>query len=853
MSSNQIHDRVILVPSQRMTWDVYYKYSKALQSAGQPVEPFEKFNIYTIDTYLQELLFNALCPVNVLTHAQELLMMKRCIDVDDNGVLSSISLARSVAQASRYIEEYKLSRDPDYYLGSDESRYLNVWLERFDSLKGSSNSISRYQLKNVCSDLLKAGKIKFPSNVIMLGFIDLDQPTLDLIDSIQKSGSTVVTQSMVNYKPEKVKPVLFTNPSDEILYCAKWAKLLSSQLSNNEYLSVAVPNIDEYRDVINDVFSSVMGGVGEPIWDIGGGVSLVSYPEVQSLLDLISIDLLDIDIEILQRVSLSKCLDLGLSPYRAGMFISKMRAMRKKSYTLSDCVCCLKGLLKESDSFVKAINAFQSLQSISLNSEDTLSLNDWTKTFIQLLDKGGWMMGRRDDPLYTRCIQELISFRGLSKFTGNVSRMPAVTWLREHFSVNRFAYPRQTKSLIHVVSYKDAMGTSSVGTWVIGLTSDVMPGDMPKNSLLPYSLSKDKKFKFSSWDLFNELKEKELKALLSSGRNIVCSVSQLNEKGGKQLPCGMLDVFKDAPLIHGHHKLIDDSIAVYPTGCTGRFPPVLSEELNKLTGSTGLLDELARNPFSAVVKHRFKIRPIESEIGISYSEQGDLLHGCMEMLWNKYPSTNDLSALGVEKIGVNLKKCLEEVSCKMKLPDKYGLSITRLEIEQTANIALDAILRILSGPSFSVLGNEIPITGCIKGLTFNLKLDQARDYGNGGACLIDYKRSKNIKHNWLKKCDETPDSYQLPLYKRFYQGLVNGIGLSKIHPDVGVEVILGTNNGFDNKIDQDSFETLGMAWNDDIDVIIGQFLEGNVKKDGYFYPNSHEIRIDRLKTHYYSS
>ena len=840
----------VIVPSHRLKWDVYFRYLNVCSVAGKKAKTAEELNIVTLNEFMEDLLFRSMSPKALLTYSQELLLVKRILDGADTSVLSSIGLARNVSHAAKYVKEYCLSEDSEYYLSTSESRLFHEWLGKLDTLKRKLSLISAYDLPIESAGVVKNSNLDIPEYISLVGFIHQTPAVKELFGACEERGTKIDSEDLIAFDLNKIRTISFTNVSDEVLYCAKWVKQVISSLSNGQVVTVAVPSIDDYREAINETFSAILPYEDEPIWDIGGGLSLLSYPEAQALIDTLSIDLMDNDVELIQRVINSEFIQLGLSRHEAGVFMTRIRSLRKVTINLADILEELAYLAKGNSNFTQALEKLTRLQEMLLSHNEAINISSWGLAFADIADAMGWMEGAYDDPLKERIASDLLEFRSMSRFTTDITKGPAVAWLREHFQLLRFSYPRNNPSLVHVVSYGDALGTLSKAAWVIGLSSDVMPGDLQSNSLVPYSLQQVSEMPTRNWDAYYEHAKTRMESLLSIAPMVVASFSERNDKGLKMTPCTINGLFADYKKLESKHRLTNETVKLATLDMLDdTLPAISTSELSQLTGTAGFLDNFRESPFNASFKRRYKVYEIETEVGLSYGNQGDVLHMAMDLFWEKYPSRADLVETTDTQLAVSMGEFVKSAVKAYRIEKLYGPVICGLEVKQTTAIAMSYVAMIKnSSLEYKVLAGEHTAKMDIKGLKFNLRIDQVLSEG-GQTIVNDFKRSVRYQVNWMKN-GRNPDSLQLPLYVAYtdFNGVAyKGAALSVAHQDNVSFNSMGTPEAC-GAMDDKEWSKLVDGYHGLIEGLVGNFIDGGeaVHNVGRYFPSEFEARIANL-------
>jgi hypothetical protein len=840
---------IVIVPSHRLKWDVYFRYLTSCLAANQKAKQASELNIVTLHEFMEDILFRTMSEKAVLTYSQELLLVKRILDGADTDVLSSIGLARSVSQAAKYIKEYKISEDSEYYLTSNESRLFREWLGSLDAMKEKLSLISAYDLPLECETAIKKSNLNIPKNISMVGFIHETPAVKSLFEACANRGSRIEGNNLISFDITRVRPISFSSLNDEILYCAKWVNQLVAGLSNGQVVTVAVPSIDDYRDLINETFSAVLPKSKEPIWDIGGGLSLLSYPEAQSLVDTLSVELVGNDIELIQRVINSEFVDLGMGRHEAGVFMARIRAMRKVSISMQDLLGEMTFLAKDNESYAFALTKLVKFNEMLIEFNQPINIASWGIIFAQLADVMGWMKGAIDNPLKDRIASDMLEFRSMSRFTTDINKGPAVAWLREHFQLLRFSYPRQVPSVVHVVSYGDALGSMSKAAWVLGLSADAMPGDLKTNTLIPHSLQQVSEMPTRNWDAFYDHSKTRLESLLSIAPIVVTSFCERNEKGLKMTPCTMNGLFEQYKKLESKHCISNDKVKIHSYDVwSDTLPAVTAHELEALTGTAGFLDGMKNSPFNASIKRRFKLYEIETEVGLSYANQGDVLHMAMDIFWDKFSSKQALINTSDNDLLLSMEEAVTQAVKAYRLESLYGSVIADLEVKQTTSIAVAYVDMIKkSNLEYTVLAGEFSSKIDIEGLAFNVRIDQVLSEG-GQLVVNDFKRSVRYRVNWMKT-GGSPDSLQLPLYVGFtdYKGaMFKGAGLSVAHQDSVSHNSFGpaVNPDFDDH----KWESLVSNYRGEITNLVKLFKSAgpDVHTTGRFFPSEYESRLDKL-------
>lgn len=765
------------------------------------IGPFKRFLIEAWET-----LFDG----RQLLHAEQILTLcKQSIDKSGiSGVISTMSLARTMRHAERLVCEYRLPVDrQDHYFGEELKAFYD-WHQSFQERLSHSGYVSEYSLPEEITQALDKGRWQAPAVVALVGFIDMTPQQEAFVEVLRAYGTEVIRVDPER-NPGSVMQHVGHTQEDELKAAADWFRHQLEVTPPGHpvpRMALVVPGLDTRRRSVAQVLeaelspNSLLAGVQSESVELNrgfafaGGERLADLPWVRTAMDLIAVRRADNNLEDLSRLllGLASPLDTQIN-YETGNLDLRLRKYHGWKVSGRSFVDLLSG-----SSNLKLKHLAGVLDSFLNGHDGELLPSEWADLYEDVIHEAGFLneswLNRGELHQWWAFQEALDIFRSLDAQLGTIGAEPAYRWLDEVCHSRWFSHDHDSAAAIQVLSPDEAAGLSFDRVWIMGLDARSMPGQAAPNPFLPVH----RQVQAGVIDACPERKvrhaERTVDLLLQLSKNIVVSYSAV-EEGAATLPCGLID-WEIHPALQADtfaRDLPHSGVQLVVSKGGDQFPVVGAEEKADLTSGLSILKDFARDNLAAAIIHRLHVKPFpQVQASLSSSLQGQLVHAALARFWVQTRNSDRLHAFTDESLFEFVETCVSDAmeADKDCSAARYGRKLLSLERIRLMDLVMSWLEFEKGRPeSFEVLVCEGETTFTIKGMEFPVRIDRIdRVFCEDGIeryLVIDYKTGRIVDMRELN-ADRLHEP-QLPVYSTFTDlskfgiGTPDGVALGKVY------------------------------------------------------------------------
>ncbi|MEX2131299.1 MAG: PD-(D/E)XK nuclease family protein, partial [Pseudohongiellaceae bacterium] len=477
------------------------------------------------------------------------------------------------------------------------------------------------------------------------------------------------------------------------------------------------------------------------------------------------------------------------------------------------------------------------------------SARDWVDCFRNILQLAGWP-GTAVTATETVTVQVwqglLDRLSGYGNTLGKLSLEQMLARLRTASSRTNIDKPHDPRCRVTFYSPEQAIGLRMTHVWMLGMDDQSWPPTSAPAPFLPYELQR----RFDMPDSHAAVQQRDSASIIellcrAAGRQLISSHSLfVDEQERRPAAC-----FAAAPLqeinigfpVQGLSSTTDIKTNTLLELVPDRIAlPWLNEA--PLNGDSALPGSQSSCPFQAFARYRLKARPLEQFVsGLSPAARGAAVHKALEHFWSQLKDSQQLLALNAEQLEQLLDSAVETAVSDLQYrhPEILTPAFRQLEKQRLHALLTDFLEEERRRNPFTVLKLEQSLSWQRGPLQLRLKSDRIDQMEDGSLALLDYKSGKQIA-NPLRWLDERPLDLQLPLYQyavtREYKEPVSAVVIAHINVEKtgfgGVwekEHFLPAPCPVKLPLEyQDNWESLLQRWQQSIDRLADEFIEGRL-------------------------
>jgi probable DNA repair protein len=666
--------------------------------------------------------------------------------------LDTQGAARAARRARRAMYEYGIPARAVARYGSEESRALLGWIERFDERCRQLGCISADQL---------LGSMPAPEERI--AWIDSPIWRPAALRWLRTHGREIAPASVAANAACRVFHAV--TPEVEIAAVAEWA--LANASSGEFRAWVCVPDLESRRDEVIDAFDALRARRGAVSYAVAGGTPLIDYAPVRAALNIL--DAASAAVSFEQFSVLLRMPELQASAAeaaRAAFLDAELRAWAPSEAKLEEWLGICERLARAKG--VPAPAALQRLRA-SLQALTTVRgrerISGWVSVWMAGIEAGPWNLRHRWSSIEFQAAERfrelMASLACADPLFGALSRLAAQGVLTR--AAREVAFQPQTGVAPIWVSGQiiDPWLTYD-GLWITGCSEERWPESADPISLLPVKLQREygviAAAAESQLRLAEELQQRWIR------RAGACIFSYANPGDGRVaassplLPQGIEALRPDQPAPRPHWLNQAAAAPVLERLSDEIAPPFAADER---TRGTSTLRAQSLCAFRAFAESRLATRELElPEPGFNARQRGELLHQALEDIWSELRDSQALASISVQAQAVlvndSVSHAIEKI-CRRRDPGARWRTREQQRMQGVLSKWLDVERQ---RASFTVERLEGTQAARFGGVDFTVRIDRADRLADGARVLIDYK-SGSARPDWR---GERPDNPQLPIY-----------------------------------------------------------------------------------------
>ncbi len=542
---------------------------------------------------------------------------------------------------------------------------------------------------------------------------------------------------------------IFNTTQDEIFHVANWAKNLHNK-HPEKHIAVVSPQLNsehhQIKSIFDQVFNDVLVGTGQKAYNISLGLPLTDYPLVKHLLLI-----LQLSGQLQSNYISTETFNTAItSPYIAhakaeqsnrALLVNQVLSWSQTHFKLNQ----LDAHLANTPLLKKLIDSISTQVTSGHQKHD-----QWLLNFNTCLQDWGFATDRAlssvEYQLFNKYQQTSLGLNQLAQITSKVSISQAINDL--HTWLSQVIFQAQSaKTPIQILGSLEAEGLYFDEAWVIGMTDSFLPAALNSPRFIPNDIASQHQIPHSNFELIAKDAQDTLNNLINLSEQVTCSYAK-NHFESEQ---------------HGSPLLSFDNEIKTPEH---QFEPATLESIDdnqavpladiQVSGGVGILKDQMACAFKGFT-HRLNIKKFDPpHVGLSRSEQGDVVHKVLESIYQQVPSSVDLIAYDQDALNQLIDTAIAQ---ELKRYQRSGF--TQIEQDRLNQIIHKFIATEKQRDAFRVIATEKTIEANIAGLRFNTRLDRVDEMDNGDHIIFDYKTGNLPSNPWCGKAIKEP---QLPIY-----------------------------------------------------------------------------------------
>ncbi len=558
----------------------------------------------------------------------------------------------------------------------------------------------------------------------------------------------------------------FQTSHDEILSAASWAKELHSK-HPEQHIAIVSPNLNQdhqqIKSIFDKVFSNTLFETGQKSYNISLGFPLSEYPLIRHIVLILKLckQLQDncIETNVFNTVITSPYIAHAQTEQSArALLVNHVLSLSKTHFKIKQ----LDQYLDNTPELKALIKTTANQKSIKQQTHDKwlLNFNTYLQTWGFATDRA---LNSSEYQLFNKYQQASLGLNKLAQSKKPVKAYQAIADLKNWLSQIIFQ-AESAKTPIQILGSLEAEGLYFDAAWILGMTDNFLPAAINSPRFIPSSIAQQHQIPFSSFDLINKDANDTLVNLFNLANTVILSYATTHFEN-EQRPSPLV-TFTGNP-ISTKYKYQELDIDTFSDD------KVIPLSNTRVSGGVGILKDQMACAFKGF-SHRLNIDHFDApHIGLSRTEQGDIVHKILEKIYQTTNSSEALLAYDQSKLDQLIDNTIQHV-----LNNYQSSGFTKIEHKRLTQLIHQFIATEKQRNAFRVIATEQTIEANVSGLSFNIQLDRVDEMSNGDHIIFDYKTGNLPSNPWCSTPIKEP---QLPIYA--YTNTADGIAFIKPAPD----------------------------------------------------------------------
>lgn len=717
--ANIAPDSLILTANQRLA--TYYQQTYATVQTKKNLTAWPSLKCLAFTHWLENCWqqisrFSKLTP---LSEHEETLLWQQCLtEHETNQTLSHRgNLAKLSQQAWQLCQLWQIDPLSLSAYGHEEFHQFQSTLRNFQA---QCRRHQRCDHTAVLAAVVKHLKtLNLPKQILLAGFDQFNPLQQVLLAKLRELGVDVAVLETSKMTPH-ARAYAFSDKYNEMWAMANWAK---QAFDEHKQVACVVPDLHQSHTALARIFALTFAeeialtAMPHTPYNFSVGHSLAQTPLIHSALRLLEL----------------------LSPPFADELID---------FTLRTPFA----------SFDKG-----ALSTIKLNHSRAARPSQWRETFRQHLASLTWP-GKQgchgvEYQQLMRWQSVLDEFASLDELTGPIDFKSAHQLLTEHCQQTIFQAENRQAS-IQILGVLESAGMQFDAVWIMGMHDQAWPPPGQANPLLPHSLQREWQMPYADQARELAIATTITQRLLQMAPDVTVSYAHTEAD----------QLFKISPLFN--HIIPHDTPPeqryqlAYQLQQTQQLESLIDQiapslPQQHLKGGSGILQKQALCPFRAFAEIRLDASRLEpAKIGLDPLTKGNLLHSCLEWIWQQLADQQQLLALDENALNQLVEEAIQQSFKQLPIKQRK-LTLTQIESQRLQKILINWLVIEKQRPPFKVVATEQTQSLTLGKLSLRLRVDRIDQLADHSYCIIDYKTGTPSLSSWFS---ERPDEPQLPLY-----------------------------------------------------------------------------------------
>ncbi len=704
-------------------------------------------------------------------------------------IFQAQATARQAHAAYKLYKHWQIDeQEKDIYLNEDAFAFKH-WKESYELRLKSNDWVDEAGLANYLMEQIDHINTT-TSQIAFYGFDQFVPQQLALIKVFDNASGEVQIVEPFEQNEQHVLQS-FQDSQSEMQAAADYA-IACLKKDPKIRIGIVVPNLRKLREQIIHEFEKKLslenfldfGFERASSFTISIGKPLSAYPAIATafqLLSLLNYKIPANTISLLLRSPFIKGYEKESS--NRSLFDATLRNTSELKFTISSIIRLHEQLEaeKQCPEFINAIQEFIKLQK---ESKLEKTPGQWINTINDLLACFGWPGERHlsSDEYQTletwqACYDTL---SGLDSMIRKCSLQSTISILRRIANDTSFQ-PQTVDAPIQIIGLEGVSGMRFDELWMMGLHDQVWPEQSQPNPFIPIKLQREFGITNSSPESRLETAKLLTRNIVRSAKNVVLS-SPLKEGDRELRASPVLQEYRsDKEMIiqtndDFYQSLIKDKNIETITDVNA--PAIKSGET--ISGGTSIFKDIAACPFRSVAKHCLHAEGLNrSDIGLSASERGNLVHRVMQLFWQSMKHSEHLRRISETVLHERIYEAIDKAIASQSkyFPETFSKRFTEIERQRLFKLMNTWLLIERDRESFTVKATEKGHHVIFNGITLHMRIDRIDELADGRLVIIDYKTGKVTVNAWS---GERPDDPQLPLYRVTSEGDIAALVFAKI-------------------------------------------------------------------------